>query len=117
MAMSILHYNNKEVEVALALISGHPTQNSFAVAIWLDLCVFNLLEDCAVNLVNGSGMASHNDLIRAIRYGANGKLFVFAGDDKLVKVLSSAMDHGVARQPFADGGEEKKIKKKKKNIS
>ncbi|OMP05085.1 hypothetical protein COLO4_09064 [Corchorus olitorius] len=81
--------NNKDVEVAPALISVHPTQNSVAVAVGSDLRVFNLLEDCAVNLVDGSAGASHSDSIRAIRYGANGKLFVSAGDDKLVKVWST----------------------------
>lgn len=28
----------------------------------------------------------HKDSIRAIQYGAEGKLFVSAGDDKLVKI-------------------------------
>ena len=46
-------------------------------------------EDCATTLVDESDGASHNDSIRAIRYGANGKLFVSAGDDKLVKVWST----------------------------
>ncbi|XWS36319.1 hypothetical protein CRYUN_Cryun20dG0074900 [Craigia yunnanensis] len=81
--------NNKDVEVAPALISVHPTQNSVAVAVGSNLCVFNLLEDCAVALVDESGGASHNDSIRAIKYGANGKFFVSAGDDKLVKVWST----------------------------
>ncbi|XWS76381.1 hypothetical protein CRYUN_Cryun01aG0171400 [Craigia yunnanensis] len=81
--------NNKDVEVAPALISVHPTQNSVAVAVGSDLRVFNFLEDCAVTLVDESGGASHNDSIRAIKYGANGKLFVSAGDDKLVKVWST----------------------------
>ncbi|XVE77807.1 hypothetical protein DITRI_Ditri13aG0092100 [Diplodiscus trichospermus] len=81
--------NNKDLEVAPAIISVHPAQNSVAVAVGPDLRVFNLLEDCAVTLVDESGGAFHNDSIRAIRYGANGKLFVSAGDDKLVKVWSA----------------------------
>ena len=35
--------NNKDVEVAPALISVHPTQNSVAVAVGSDLRVFNFL--------------------------------------------------------------------------
>ncbi|KAA3463109.1 tRNA (guanine-N(7)-)-methyltransferase non-catalytic subunit wdr4 [Gossypium australe] len=81
--------NNKHMEVAPALISVHPTRNSVAVAVGSDLRVFNLLEDCAVILVDEAGGASHNDSIRGIKYGANGKLFVSAGDDKLVKVWST----------------------------
>ncbi|XP_022758260.1 tRNA (guanine-N(7)-)-methyltransferase non-catalytic subunit wdr4 isoform X2 [Durio zibethinus] len=81
--------NNKDMEVSPALISVHPTQNSVAVAVGSDLRVFNLLEDCAVTLVDESGGTSHNDSIRGIKYGANGKLFVSAGDDKLVKVWST----------------------------
>ncbi|XVF80812.1 hypothetical protein PTKIN_Ptkin15bG0105300 [Pterospermum kingtungense] len=82
--------NNKDVvEVAPSLISVHPTQNSVAVAVGSDLRIFNLLEDCGVSLVDESGGASHSDSIRAIKYGANGMLFVSAGDDKLVKVWST----------------------------
>ncbi|TYJ03093.1 hypothetical protein E1A91_A12G004700v1 [Gossypium mustelinum] len=81
--------NNKHMEVAPAVISVHPTRNSVAVAVGSDLRVFNLLEDCAVILVDEAGGASHNDSIRGIKYGANGKLFVSAGDDKLVKVWST----------------------------
>lgn len=41
---------------------------------------------CPVSLVDESDKALHKDSIRAIRYGVNGKLFVSAGDDKLVKI-------------------------------
>lgn len=44
---------------------------------------------CAVSLVDDSGGSLHKDSIRAIRYGASGKLFVSAGDDKLVKIWST----------------------------
>ncbi|XVF21745.1 hypothetical protein REPUB_Repub12eG0116600 [Reevesia pubescens] len=81
--------NNKDMEVAPALISIHPIQNSVAVAVGSDLRVFNLIEACAVTLVDESGGASHNDSIRAIKYGSHGNLFVSAGDDKLVKVWST----------------------------
>ncbi|KAI9181322.1 hypothetical protein LWI28_013834 [Acer negundo] len=80
---------NTNVEVAPALISVHPTQNSVAVAVGSDLRVYDLLGDCAVSLVDDSGATSHKDSIRAIRYGANGKLFVSAGDDKVVKIWSA----------------------------
>ncbi|GMI98761.1 tRNA modification 82 [Hibiscus trionum] len=81
--------NNKDTEASPALISVHPTQNSVAVAVGSDLRVFNLLDDCAVSLTEESGGAYHNDSIRCIKYGTNGKLFVSAGDDKLVKVWST----------------------------
>lgn len=42
-----------------------------------------------VALVDDSGGSLHKDSIRAIRYGASGKLFVSAGDDKLVKIWST----------------------------
>lgn len=80
---------NKDTEVAPALIAVHPTQNSVAVAIGSDLRVFDLLGGCAVSLVDDSGGSLHKDSIRAIRYGASGKLFVSAGDDKLVKIWST----------------------------
>ncbi|KAJ0053614.1 hypothetical protein Pint_03291 [Pistacia integerrima] len=81
--------NNKDVEVAPALISVHPNQNSVAVAVGSDLRVYDLLRDGAVYLLDDSGGPSHKDSIRAIRYGANGKLFVSAGDDKIVKIWSA----------------------------
>ncbi|WZZ19907.1 hypothetical protein YC2023_121294 [Brassica napus] len=49
---------NKVIEVAPALVSVHPSQKSIAVTVGSDL----------------------RDSIRAIRYGASGKLFVSAGD-------------------------------------
>ncbi|KAK8506218.1 hypothetical protein V6N11_059772 [Hibiscus sabdariffa] len=81
--------NNKDMEVAPALVSVHPTQSSVAVALGSDLRVFNLLDNSAVSLMDESGGAYHNDSIRCIKYGTNGKLFVSAGDDKLVKVWST----------------------------
>ncbi|KAG6774495.1 hypothetical protein POTOM_021848 [Populus tomentosa] len=81
--------NNRDVEVAPALISVHPTQDSVAVAVGSDLRVFDLRGNCGVTLVDETGEAFHKDSIRAIRYGAKGKLFVSAGDDKLVKVWST----------------------------
>ncbi|RID40095.1 hypothetical protein BRARA_J00162 [Brassica rapa] len=61
---------NKVIEVAPALVSVHPSQKSIAVTVGSDLRVFDLV-DQPVILV---------DSIRAIRYGASGKLFVSAGD-------------------------------------
>ncbi|XP_038718057.1 lissencephaly-1 homolog [Tripterygium wilfordii] len=49
--------------------------------------------DCPVNLMDDSDGPLHNDSIRAIRYGASGKLFVSAGDDKLVKIWSAESWH------------------------
>ncbi|XP_068311518.1 uncharacterized protein [Pyrus communis] len=80
---------NKDSEVAPALIAVHPTQSSVAVAVGSDLRVFDLRGGCAVSLVDNSGSPLHKDSIRAIRYGADGKLFVSAGDDKTVKIWST----------------------------
>ncbi|KAJ4845261.1 hypothetical protein Tsubulata_034376 [Turnera subulata] len=80
---------NREVEVAPALIAVHPTQNSVAVAVGSDLRFFDLTGSRGVSLVDNSAEPFHKDSIRAIKFGANGKLFVSAGDDKLVKVWST----------------------------
>ncbi|CAI0400780.1 unnamed protein product [Linum tenue] len=81
--------NNREIEIAPALIAVHPTQDSVAVAVGSDLRVFDLRTDCGVSLVDDSVEPFHKDSVRAIRYSANGKLFVSAGDDKLVKIWST----------------------------
>ncbi|XP_030487012.1 uncharacterized protein LOC115703913 [Cannabis sativa] len=78
---------SKDSEVAPALIAVHPSQDSVAVAVGSDLRVFDLRQGGAVSLEDNSSSGSlHKDSIRAIRYGANGKLLVSAGDDKVVKV-------------------------------
>ena len=47
-------------------------------------------QNCAVSLKDDSSEGSlHRDSIRAVRYGAHGKLLVSAGDDKVVKVWST----------------------------
>ncbi|XP_010522743.1 PREDICTED: tRNA (guanine-N(7)-)-methyltransferase non-catalytic subunit wdr4 [Tarenaya hassleriana] len=84
------------VEVAPALISVHPSQNSVAVSVGSDLRVFDLVDKCPATLVDDSGGPSHKDSIRAIRYGANGRLFVSAGDDKLVKIWSVGSWHCIS---------------------
>ncbi|GLT36350.1 hypothetical protein SLA2020_107340 [Shorea laevis] len=88
--------HNKGGEVAPALISVHPTQNSVAVAVGSDLRVFDLIGDCGVTLVDESSEPFHKYSIRAMRYGAKGKLFVSAGDDKLVKIWSTESWHCIA---------------------
>ncbi|KAM7253909.1 hypothetical protein ACFE04_031591 [Oxalis oulophora] len=80
-------------EAAPALISIHPLQYSVAVAVGSELRVFDITGDKTVTLVDESGGISHKDSIRSIRYGANGKLFVSAGDDKLVKIWSTESWH------------------------
>ncbi|KAE8009746.1 hypothetical protein FH972_006165 [Carpinus fangiana] len=80
---------NKDIEVAPALMAVHPAQESVAVAVGSELRVFDLHGGSAVSLVDDSCGPSHKDSIRAIRYGAKGKLFVSAGDDKLVKIWST----------------------------
>ncbi|XP_047152165.1 tRNA (guanine-N(7)-)-methyltransferase non-catalytic subunit wdr4 [Vigna umbellata] len=80
----------KDIEVAPALIAVHPDQCSVAVAVGHHLRVFDLLAGSAVSLTDDSDASpSHTDNIRAIRFGAKGKLFVSAGDDKTVKVWST----------------------------
>ncbi|XP_041018737.1 tRNA (guanine-N(7)-)-methyltransferase non-catalytic subunit wdr4-like [Juglans microcarpa x Juglans regia] len=85
--------NHKDIEVAPALISVHPAQESVAVTVGSELRVFDLHGGSAVSLVDESHGPFHKDSIRAIRYGANGKLFVSAGDDKLVKIWSTESWH------------------------
>ncbi|XP_014495249.1 tRNA (guanine-N(7)-)-methyltransferase non-catalytic subunit wdr4 [Vigna radiata var. radiata] len=80
----------KDIEVAPALIAVHPDQCSVAVAVGHHLRVFDLLAGSAVSLTDDSDASPfHTDNIRAIRFGAKGKLFVSAGDDKTVKVWST----------------------------
>ncbi|XP_071698792.1 uncharacterized protein [Rutidosis leptorrhynchoides] len=84
--------NNKdaiEAEVAPALISVHPAHHSVSVAVGSELRVFNLREGCAVTLGGDEVFDHRKESIRAIRYGANGKLFVSAGDDKIVNIWST----------------------------
>ncbi|KAF8044844.1 hypothetical protein N665_6387s0002 [Sinapis alba] len=79
-----------KLEVAPALISVHPFQKSVAITVGSDLRVFDLIENHPVSLLDESdGPSHHKDSIRAIRYGASGKLFASAGDDKLVKIWSA----------------------------
>ncbi|KAL1216546.1 WD repeat-containing protein VIP3 [Cardamine amara subsp. amara] len=85
--------SQNKLEVAPALISVHPSQKSIAVAVGSDLRVFDLIENCSVTLVDESDGPSRKDSIRAIRYGASGKFFVSAGDDKLVKIWSAESWH------------------------
>ncbi|XP_020590517.1 tRNA (guanine-N(7)-)-methyltransferase non-catalytic subunit WDR4 isoform X2 [Phalaenopsis equestris] len=77
---------NREVGAAPALISVHPLEQSIVLAVGYELRVFDLEMDCAVSLTDEACSPSHSDSIRAICFGANGKLFVSAGDDKLVKI-------------------------------
>ncbi|CAG7908936.1 unnamed protein product [Brassica rapa] len=62
---------NKVIEVAPALVSVHPSQKSIAVT---------------VERINQLLWWMNKDSIRAIRYGASGKLFVCGRYDKLVKI-------------------------------
>lgn len=85
--------NNKEVieaEVAPALIAVHPAQHSISVAVGCELRVFNLREGCPVTLgADSNEVCNHKESIRAIGYGAKGKVFVSAGDDKVVKIWAT----------------------------
>lgn len=86
--------SNKDTEIAPALIAVHPTQESVAAAVGPDLRIFDLRQNSAVSLKDDSSVGSlHKDSIRVVRYGANGKLLVSAGDDKLVKVWSTESWH------------------------
>ncbi|KHN10680.1 tRNA (guanine-N(7)-)-methyltransferase subunit WDR4 [Glycine soja] len=72
--------SKNDTQVAPALIAVHPDQSSVAVA-----------SGSAASLTDDSDGAVpfHKDNIRAIRFGAKGKLFVSAGDDKTLKVWST----------------------------
>ncbi|KAJ4954588.1 hypothetical protein NE237_011371 [Protea cynaroides] len=59
---------------------------SDAVAAGAELRVFDLEVDSPVSLLDDSGGPLPADSIRAIRFGAKGRLFASAGDDKLVKI-------------------------------
>nr|GEV45807.1 tRNA (guanine-N(7)-)-methyltransferase non-catalytic subunit wdr4 [Tanacetum cinerariifolium] len=77
--------NNKETiesEVAPAIISVHPAHFSVAVAVGSHIRIFNLRDGYPIALKD----EVHKESIRAIRYGANGKVFVSAGDDKVVRI-------------------------------
>ncbi|KAL6505145.1 hypothetical protein OROGR_024962 [Orobanche gracilis] len=76
-----------DMEVAPALIAVHPKHTSVSVAVGSDLRVFNLQDGSGVQLLDDNG--GHKDSIRAIRYSKSGKLFVSAGDDKLVKIWNA----------------------------
>ncbi|WOL03132.1 tRNA (guanine-N(7)-)-methyltransferase non-catalytic subunit TRM82 [Canna indica] len=80
---------SKDAEVAPALIAVHPFEKSVAVAVGFELRLFDLEGNCSVSLVDDSGGPSHSDAIRAIKFGANGRLFASAGDDKLVKIWAT----------------------------
>ncbi|KAL0906970.1 hypothetical protein M5K25_025505 [Dendrobium thyrsiflorum] len=77
---------NREAEAAPALIAVHPLKRSIALALGYELRVFDFEMDCAVSLTDEAYSPCHSDAIRAICFGANGRLFVSAGDDKLVKI-------------------------------
>ncbi|KAK7285321.1 hypothetical protein RJT34_20088 [Clitoria ternatea] len=81
--------SKKDVEVAPAIIAVHPDGSSVAVAVGPDLRVFDLRGGSAVSLVDDPAAEPfHKDNIRAIRFGAEGRLFVSAGDDKTLKIWS-----------------------------
>ncbi|CAN6464868.1 unnamed protein product [Victoria cruziana] len=80
---------NEAEGVAPALISVHPQEYSVAVAVGSELRVYNMRDNCVVDLQGEAGGISHSDSIRAICFGANGTLFASGGDDKLVKVWST----------------------------
>lgn len=78
-----------QTEVAPALIAVHPFNESVAVAVGLELRIFNLVKNSPVSLADESKEMLHKDSIRALRFSDKGKLLVSAGDDKLVKIWST----------------------------
>ncbi|GAB2282356.1 hypothetical protein Dimus_016901 [Dionaea muscipula] len=79
--------NNKDMEIAPALIAVHPFYKSIAVAVGSDLRVFDLQGNSSVRLRDDdSKELLHKDSIRAVCFSGGGKILVSAGDDKLVKI-------------------------------
>ncbi|XP_057965250.1 uncharacterized protein LOC131155823 isoform X2 [Malania oleifera] len=85
--------NNRDLEVAPALIAVHPLHKFIAISVGSDLRVFDIQEDCSISLADDSGGPLHKDSIRAICFGAKGKIFVSGGDDKLVKIWTTDSWH------------------------
>lgn len=69
-------------EVAPALLALHPPGRYVVVAVGTELRIFNVHERCPVAIKD----STHEDAIKAIRFDKKGRLFVSAGDDKLVKL-------------------------------
>ncbi|KAJ6827099.1 putative tRNA (guanine-N(7)-)-methyltransferase non-catalytic subunit WDR4 [Iris pallida] len=86
---------NSSKDVAPALIALHPLESCVAVAIGSERRLFDLQGKRSVSLSDNTGGSSHSDAIRAICFGANGRLFVSAGDDKLVKLWATDSWHCV----------------------
>ncbi|XXG65268.1 hypothetical protein AAC387_Pa05g3016 [Persea americana] len=81
---------SRETEVAPALIAIHPLEKSVVVAVGSELRIFDLQGDRSITLLGGnSGGPLHTDAIRAVCFGANGRVFASAGDDKLVKIWNT----------------------------
>ncbi|KAJ6852257.1 putative tRNA (guanine-N(7)-)-methyltransferase non-catalytic subunit WDR4 [Iris pallida] len=86
---------SSSMDVAPALIALHPLETYVAVAVGSELRLFDLQEKHSVSLSDNTGGPSHSDAIRAICFGAKGRLFVSAGDDKLVKLWATDSWHCV----------------------
>ncbi|PKA61397.1 Vesicle-associated membrane protein 725 [Apostasia shenzhenica] len=77
---------DKVSEVAPALISVHPLDNSVVVAVGSELRIFDLKGNSVISLSEDVNGPPHFDAIRGICFSANGRLFASGGDDKLVKI-------------------------------
>ncbi|MQL93726.1 hypothetical protein Taro_026366 [Colocasia esculenta] len=80
---------SQEAEVSPALIAVHPLGKSVVVAVGSELRAYDLDGDKAISLSDNSSGPSHSEDIKAIGFGAKGKLFASAGNDKLVKVWAT----------------------------
>lgn len=73
-------------DVAPALLALHPHNEYIVVAVGTKLRIFNFSEKCPVVTKDATHPSCHGDAIKAIGFDREGKLFVSAGDDKLVKL-------------------------------
>jgi tRNA (guanine-N(7)-)-methyltransferase subunit TRM82 len=80
--LTLSHLHHNFIHIYQFSISNHSYSNNSAVS----------LHDESIS----GDQYFHKDNIRAIRFGAKGKLFVSAGDDKTLKILSTESWHCIS---------------------
>eukprot|EP00249_Psilotum_nudum_P019159 c27120_g1_i2 orf=1106-1756(-) len=80
-------------EMTPALLALHPEGRFVVVAVGVELRIFDLLENAPVVVSNCTTQSCHSDAIKCVAFDREGKLFVSAGDDKLVKLWNTNSWH------------------------